>query len=229
MAPVLKVTGDIVTAAQWNDVAYYNMRALKGLDGTIVLLDGVDIGANELTVNSIEIIGADGEVNAAAIEQHGAATHTNVTRELFIGPDGYLTGGHVNYSSYNTAPLADTVLDALYFTFKVPDDYVSYTSIKLVWVSSGASGNIYWKLKADYAAAGQSYTTHQDNPAYGVTATGGANIINEQAPPNALTMASLALGDYVGVLAARDASDVSDTLNATVYVLGLLFTYIANE
>ena len=53
------------------------------VDGTRAFTGNVDIGANTLTVNSIEIIGVDGEVNKAAIEDSGdwdtAYTHSQLT------------------------------------------------------------------------------------------------------------------------------------------------------
>ena len=53
------------------------------VDGTRAFTGNVDLGANSLTINSIEIIGVDGEVNKAAVEDSGdwdtAYTHSQLT------------------------------------------------------------------------------------------------------------------------------------------------------
>jgi len=73
-APRTYTAGEVITASIGNTHWRDNLRYLKGLDGTVTLSDGLDLGANELTINSVEIVGTDGEVNKAAIEQldHGA-------------------------------------------------------------------------------------------------------------------------------------------------------------
>lgn len=165
---------------------------------------------------------------------HGAAQHTDITRELFIPAcEGFLAAGVCNETPNGafSSVLGDANAPepAVYFSNKVPDDFVSFISVKAVWLSEAAGGNMYWNLSASYAASGQTEATHTDTPAIGVTATGGNDIINVQEPANALTLASLAIGDYLGMVFARDGTDANDTLDAEVYLLGLLFTYVANQ
>lgn len=71
------VAGEIVTASICNTHIRDNERYLKGLDGTITFSDGVDLGANELTINALEIVGVDGEVNKTVIEDHTHADTAN--------------------------------------------------------------------------------------------------------------------------------------------------------
>lgn len=75
--PSLPTTGTIATVANWATKVIDCLRFLKGLDGTVTLSDGLDLGTNELTINSIEIVGVDGEVNKAAVEDHTHADAAN--------------------------------------------------------------------------------------------------------------------------------------------------------
>ena len=86
-----------------------------------------------------------------------------------------------------------------------------------------------WSLEAMYGAAGEAYNTHTENHATGVTATGGVNILNDQQAANALTLANVALGDYVGIDFFREGTHVSDTLGNQIHLLGLIFSYTANQ
>jgi len=113
------------------------------------------------------------------------------------------------------------------FSRKLPADFISLISVKALWMSPAAAGNMYWQLRARYCAAGQMYTTHSDAPALGVTATVGAWLFNLSEPANPLTLTDLAVGDFFGVQFYREGSDALDTLNDVVDFLGLLFTYRA--
>lgn len=169
---------------------------------------------------------------APAPATHGVAKHTDVTRELFLlALEGHAAAGTplnvLTYSAIEGGANADEPL--VFFTMKVPDDFVSFTSIKAVWVSTPAAGNMYWQLGATYGACGASITTHTDVPAIGVTATGGNGIINCQTPANALTLADLDGDDFIGISFTRTGSDDLDTLDAAMQLLGLIFTYVGHQ
>lgn len=163
---------------------------------------------------------------------HGAAQHTDITREIFLPAcEGYIAAGTAGlldiYSVVHGG--ADLEEPTVAFTMKVPVDFVSFTSIKAIWGCLVAAGNMHWQLQAYYAICGEAKDTHSDTPALGVTATGGANIVNCQEPANPLTLASLALGDILGIVFHREGDDVSDTLDDAMWLFGLLFTYVANQ
>ena len=115
------------------------------------------------------------------------------------------------------------------FSFRCPFDFVSFVSIKLIWFSAAASGNMYDRIGCIYGSVNELKDTHIETPALGTIATSGANKWNVTEPANPLTLSSLTAGDYMGLRVARDSQNVNDTLNADVYVLGLLFTYTANQ
>jgi len=163
---------------------------------------------------------------------HGAAQHTDITREIFLpANEGFVDvgtpAGEILYSVVKGA--ANGNEPAVLFTMKVPVDFVSFTSVKAIWACNAAAGNMFWVLDAGYAACGEATDTHVEIPALGVTATGGVGIINCQEPANALTLASLALGDILGSVFYREGTDGSDTLDVEMSFYGLLFTYVANQ
>lgn len=161
---------------------------------------------------------------------HGATQHSNVTRELFLPAlSGHSSGVAGPIGFFGVWKFADATDRYVQLQMKVPDDFVSFTSLKVVWIATPASGNMYWKVMCYYAARGEAFDTHSDIPAYGTAASGGANVINVQEPANALTLANLAIGDYIGMKIQRDASHADDTLDAIVYIVGILFTYIAEQ
>lgn len=161
-----------------------------------------------------------------------AAKRTDVTRELFIpANEGYIEAGtRINRSSYAVVQgAADTDTPIIWFTVKVPDDFVSFTKVEAVWASPAVTGNMWWGMGADYAAVGEDSSMHSDNPEAGETATGGADIMNVQRPKNPLTLADLAAGDYLGLVFTRYGSNAADTLDTVVDLLGILFTYTAEQ
>lgn len=214
LAIALTTQGDIVyRAAALNTLA----RLAAGVAGQALLTGGP---------------AANPSWGAPVPAVHGAAEHTDVTRELFIPAldDVDIQTTLENKGDYLIISVDGTGFGASYFTFKVPDDFVSFTSIKLVWMAdTGLTGNMYWRLHTDYAAAGESYNTHSEDPAGGTTNAAAANTIYVQEPANALTMGSLALGDYIGIEFNRDADHASDTIEGDVKMFGLLFTYTANQ
>lgn len=150
-------------------------------------------------------------------------------RKLWLPANGaYILAGTPAASQYYGAMkgLANSDEPVIYLTMRVPDDFVSFTSIQALWVSAVAGGDMYWYLTATYASAGEAWNTHFDAPAIGVTATGGANIFNLQAPANPLTLANLAANDYLGIRFSRNGANALDTLNSDMYLFGLLFSYV---
>ena len=160
---------------------------------------------------------------------HGAAKHTNVTRTLFISATGYTDGALATYGNHSGQKLVDAALKQSNIEFRMPSDFVSFTSLKLVWASGAASGNMYWSLDAYYASATEGHATHSESSGLGTTATGGADKINVQTSATALTLASVTGADYVGIKVTRDGVNASDTLTADVVILGLLLEYTAEQ
>jgi len=161
-------------------------------------------------------------------EVHGAAEHTNITREIFLScGEAFAAAGALNNIGIEGGANADE--PNAFFWMKVPVDFVSFTSVQAIWWADVAVGNMYWKLEAGYNACSEMIDTHVDVPALGATACGGAEIRNCQEPANPLTLAALALGDIIKIQFYRNGSNGLDTLDDTMYLEGLLFTYVANQ
>lgn len=154
-------------------------------------------------------------------------------RELFLSvSEGYIEAGTATKRGmFPTAQgAANLVEPKVYWSIKVPIDFVSFTSVKAVWlVESGHPTNMYWRLDAHYGALGESPQVHTDLPGWGVTATVGNGLIAVQEAALPLTLANLALDDYLGIYFGRFGSDALDTLDTTVELFGLLFTYVTNQ
>ena len=165
-------------------------------------------------------------------QAHGASVHTNITREVFItaGSMGVQSGTVASRFQYDViqggANAAEPITRG---NIKVPDDFVSFTKLELIWAASVGSGNMRWSFGSNYSASGEAANIHSDLPGEGVTAIGGSDILNVQEPANPLTLSSLASGDYLGITFFRDGAHADDTINVAPSILGFLFTYVANQ
>lgn len=190
----------------------------------------IDISKN-WAAKKIENLGApdtgdDAKRHDSPPATHGAAQHTDVTRELFIPATlGYVEAGAVgDYHNYHAVVSggASAAEPVVYFDFKVPDDFVSFSSFKVVW-EADAVVDVQIRILTEYGAEGESPMNHTDS---GLPTT----INNPTADRfmvsaiEELDMPDLARGDYVGAKFYR-----YDTDAATFYLYGLLFTYTAEQ
>uniref|UniRef100_A0A6M3KZD9 Uncharacterized protein n=1 Tax=viral metagenome TaxID=1070528 RepID=A0A6M3KZD9_9ZZZZ len=112
--PVTWVAGTVVTAADMNSAVRDNLRFIKGLDGTVVLDDGLNLGANELTINSLETVGVDGIVNKEQMEDHTHADAANCGTVAHSALTGLTTGD--DHTQYQKESLLTTAGDMPYAT-----------------------------------------------------------------------------------------------------------------
>ena len=155
-----------------------------------------------------------------------------VSRNLFLtAVASYINSGTVSLRNSWSIVYGAANANAPVFrvSFKVPDDFVSFESMKAVWEATSSGGNMYWRFNASYAAPGEIVNIHSDSTSLGVTADGGAQILNVQESPDPLTLKFLAKGDYLGVLFTREGTHANDTIDNQVNVFGLLFTYRASQ
>lgn len=166
----------------------------------------------------------------ANVPIHGHAQHTDVPDKIFISAtsghtDGTTTGG----IDYAVVSLADGVDKYFAVTFDLPADFVSYLGLHFVWASVAAAGNMWWGVRATYSRCGEAYNTHFEAETMSTSPTGGIIIKNCSIPPGPLTFANLAPGDSVGLRLFRKATNPLDTLTATVFAFGFIFSYTANQ
>uniref|UniRef100_A0A6M3JR13 Tail protein n=1 Tax=viral metagenome TaxID=1070528 RepID=A0A6M3JR13_9ZZZZ len=113
-APRTWTAGEIVTAAIMNSAVRDDLRFIKGLDGTVVLEDGLNLGANELTINSLETVGVDGIVNKEQMEDHTHADADNCGTVAHSALTGLTTGD--DHTQYQKESLLTTQGDMPYAT-----------------------------------------------------------------------------------------------------------------
>ena len=244
------ITGIVLSGALNANSQAITNHAQAISDNALVTVDGPAAGApasgeyGRWTASGIEgrskaeqlsdLNVADGAdvTGSNAPQAHGASVHTNITREFFLpATGGYARAGTLAAESTRGVVNGGANADApdVLFAMIVPDDFVSFGSIKAAWGSGAAAGNMRWGLEAVYSAAGETLITHSDSPGQGTTATGGTSIVNVQEPASPLTLSSLALGDHIGITFQRQGTSGADTIDAVVNLYGLLFTYTANQ
>ena len=215
------IGNDQVTAAKIFDLA-------RGS----VLVGNASAATAELTIGTDNYVltsdGSDIAWEAASTASHGASSHTDITRTIFIQPGPAGLGPFLN-NRYTVMTMEDNVTDTIATTFYVPADFVSFGSVKAVLTTNAASGNMYWDIDANWAAHGESRETGSETGTRGTTTFSGAKLFHVIEPSDAMALSGLAAGDYVGLTLTRDAGHANDTVNDAVSFHGLLFTYTANQ
>ena len=165
--------------------------------------------------------------------KHYALAREAVPREVFLPAiEGYIIVGEEKDIGvfFYIAGGANLDEPAVSWVMKVPDDFVSFSSAKAIWVSDAVSGNMFWEMVAQWWAAGENvFAGETDMPGAGATATAGIGITNVQEPANPLTLTNLARGDYLALGFGRTGSDPLDTLDPNVFLAGILFSYTAEQ
>lgn len=174
--------------------------------------------------------GADVTANNAP-QAHGADKHTDVTRELFIPPGNYYTGQARYIGKHDVISLDPDTDEVVHFEFKVPDDFVSFGDFYVVWISHLATGTdgFDWRcgFSAQWAASGESHATHAEIRSTTIDVADQRIVYATDLTTVAFT--GLATGDYVGVLLGRDADHAEDTYEKDIDIIGIVFTYTAEQ
>ena len=150
-------------------------------------------------------------------------------RHLYV-PSCHYTDGVWIESVHPCLQFNDAVTRQANYGFRVPDDFVSFVKIELVWFcpQPPGTGNMYWRFISRLAFAGGSIVGGGTSPQMGTTPSGGCNVVNVQEPQYPGEWNNLAPGCYVGLELQRDATNELDTINDQVRILGVLFTYKAS-
>lgn len=151
------------------------------------------------------------------------------TRKLWVpATEGYNNTG-VNYiqSIWKGWEMVDNALCECWGNFRVPTDWISGGNFE-GYVIPGGTGEGYTRMYAQYGALGEAYNTHTNQHVAWSSPAWTANEIELATDLGAVSLASLAAGDIVQLRMLRDATDVIDTIGATCYFLGWVFTYQAD-
>ena len=155
------------------------------------------------------------------LNTHSISVHDDITRTFFISAMGaYTDGVEAGINNYYAIRLVDGLEKWLQINFMCPNDFVSITDFRVVWVANCAAGNMLTQGVTHYGASGEAYDTHGEDTGEVVKAIDGAFLITK----SVLTglFASIAKGDYCGLQFYRHGNDSADTIEADVYILGFL-------
>ncbi len=196
---VTGTAGDTDELVKWN------------VDGDVVSTD-VSITTTAPTVASLDTTIPTSQAVYEAI------TASLETKSIFIPvASSYSSVALGVTGNYVTRVLTDT--GSVYFTFKVPDNYTSFTSMKMYMIPD-TTETIQWDITAYQAASGETYTTLtavDSNVTLGVT----INLLTK-----ANIGASTNMATFLAGLQAGDTCTIffeSDTDN--IIVVGLEFNY----
>lgn len=162
------------------------------------------------------------------LEEHGAEKHRNVTRKLFI-PSGCYSGATSIYFCTAAVIFPDGADHYSAHSFKVPDDFLSLSSLKVLWAGEGGVAGQDWvsELYATYKKIGESMWLHDEGP---TPKTIDVTVLDTlYATDFGFSLLGLENGHYISVELARHGLDGSDTYTGKVHVFGILFTYTAKQ
>lgn len=159
--------------------------------------------------------------------RHTVDKHIDVMRELFVEAEvNDDTGYGQSINNYYAHRMGNNENISCYLTFKIPDDFVSLIHVHPVIIPL-ASGNVYWSADSSFAAAGEPHTIHGVSLPFFIEPVT-INILAELQDIHHI-LRGVAKGDYVGILFNRNAINVNDTCEDTVYFLGILIQYIGEQ
>jgi hypothetical protein len=155
---------------------------------------------------------------AYALEEHGAAKHTDVTRKLFI-PWSHYTGATLEVAK---APFASILLnnasEVIYFNSRVPADFVSFVKVNIIYlqiVGSPITSSV--GIVANHPGDDEAYSSSTETLA--AQAIGATDLNDINVENTGLVLSGLVVGDFLGIsITYHDDS---------IYVFGLELEYVA--
>lgn len=167
----------------------------------------------------------------AAVPNHGATLHSNVTREIFLGPQsGYADRPHDIFQNFGVAVCRDAQNDHVRFIWRVPDDFVSLVHVHVVVITEAAAADldIVWRVDTEYGGQGEDYDQHSYTALSDVTTTLTRKQIVELDDVSE-ALPALEAEDWVTIDFQRKGSEAADTLTLETEVIGCLIEYTAEQ
>lgn len=124
--------------------------------------------------------------------------------------------------TYAAVELPDLVDTDLWQTFMIPNAIVTITRATVI-VIPGAAGDFRWTLSSNFGGicSNKDYQEHTDS----IVATATAVTSNEiECIDISSGLTGAAGGDLVGIKFTRTASNVGDTVSASVYYVGVIIS-----
>lgn len=176
-----------------------------------------------------------------AVAAHGAATHTDIFRFLYIPTEAMAldsgTRGNLGTAPDNTEiiTLADAATQGVVFGFAIPGDWVAASAVTLqniYWAPSATDGTAHtvrWSVDAKHVPSLTDITAAGTTNAFtGPSSAKTANQLQIEAPGQGLGTPAAA-GDYLRINLRRLGSDGADTYVGNVQLVGVRIQYTANQ
>lgn len=177
------VTGATVADALDTLDAASGVSSAFGRTGAVVAAAS-DYDASQVDNDS----GVSGATVADALDTLDGAIPT--TKEVFFNATDY----NVNVGDFRMRSIGGTASHR--FTFAVPDDFVSLTSLELLAVSNGTNTGRDIDISSDYGAVGENYFNHSETD---TTSTYDFTVNEITALDISGIYSSLAAGDFCGL------------------------------
>jgi len=174
-----------------------------------------------------------------ALDPHGAAQHTDITRQLFLAPSAAkldsATAVNLGASPNLTGAVAyaDAATQGAIWTFAIPSDWASgVITIQPVWSpgsTDAVAHTVRWSMTCKNVAAGTTITAAGTTVAFtgSSAARTVAVIVKDTATSTTLTPA--AANDLFTITLQRIGADAADTYVGVVNLIGILVTYTASQ
>lgn len=123
-----------------------------------------------------------------------------------------------------------TNVEHAWWAFRLPADYVSGGTLKILWMANATSGNCKWQARVGAITPADADTPLEHAQAAAATVTTAANATEARRLVESaitLTMDSAAAGDLIFLALLRDPTDAADTLTVDAEVIAVTFEYTA--
>jgi len=178
---------------------------------------GIVIAGVENTVENNKFEGNNGGGVGLQVLDNGTDTILPEVRIPAPNPDS-------NIGQHAAQQMLDGVLTDVRMELPLPSSFQQLVRAQVILVAA-AGGNLYWSSDTDFGkiCAAEDYNTHSDTIAANATAV----LINDL---TCITIDAALDGinasDWVGIKFTRRAEDALDTIDDTVYLLGLRVQYV---
>lgn len=155
--------------------------------------------------------GSTGNINAALNRKQG--TETNPKKHfLTLDYDG-----------------AGAVAEYAWWSFRLPDDYASGGTLKLLWMLNATANAVKWQARVGAITPADADTPMEHAQAAAATVTTNVNTTEARRLTESsitLTMDSAAAGDLIFITIFRDPSDAADTSTVDAELIVATFSYV---
>lgn len=123
-----------------------------------------------------------------------------------------------------------TNVEHAWWALRLPADYVSGGTLKILWMTNATTGNCKWQARVGAVTPADADTPVEHAQAAAATVTTGANGTEARRLIEStitLTMDNAGVGDILFLTLLRDPTDAADTLTVDAEVLACTLEYVA--